>query len=130
MQIQVFSMTTQAPEPKRIEILNELEPDQPVEDETLYTPHLISQDDVLYIKRERKHHQYEIKTMDNEILAFPSAAYMVPHLSLIQVDRGIYVNLNNVKQLNDNSELELVNGDTVPVSMRKLDDVKNLLTTK
>lgn len=130
MQLQVFSMTTQAPDPKRIEILKELDPDQPVEDETLYTPHLISQDDVLYIKRERKHHLYEIKTMDNEILAFPSAAYMVPHLSLIQVDRGIYVNLNNVKQLNDNSELVLVNGDTVPVSLRKLDDVKNLLTTK
>ncbi|MCW3793976.1 LytTR family transcriptional regulator DNA-binding domain-containing protein [Paenibacillus sp. LS1] len=130
MQIQVFSMTTQAPDPKRIEILKELDTDQAVENETLYTPHLISQDDVLYIKRERKHHQYEIKTMDNEILAFPSAAYMVPHLSLIQVDRGIYVNLNNVKQLNDNSELVLVNGDTVPVSLRKLDDVKNLLTTK
>lgn len=130
MQIQVFSMKTQAPDPKRIQMLEEHDPNQPVVNETLYTPHLISVDDVLYIKREKKEHLYEIKTTGNEVLAFPSAAYMFPHLSLIQVDRGSYVNLNNVKQFNDNQELELVNGDTVPVSRRKLDEVKNLLPTK
>lgn len=128
MEIQVFSMTTQAPDPKRTEILKEMDQNQTLPAETLYSPHLISEDEVLYIKIEKKEHRYEIKTIKNETLAFPSAIYMLPHLSLIQVDRGIYVNLNNVKQLNDNHELELVNGDTVPVSLNKLVDVKNLIT--
>lgn len=117
MQIQVFGMTTQVP-------------DQTVQDATVYTPQIITEEDILYVKREKKEHMYEIRTAGNELFAFPTGAYMIPHLSLTQVDRGIYVNMAMVKQLNVGShELELVNGDTVSVSQNKMNEVKNLLPT-